>query len=457
MDCSFVLFRKVMMLEKLDGGNKPCAKVLPRKETLDLMIPPPPTPEDEKGGDQTKEGADESSCYLGSRQPGHTRRTGRLRFATPVERRLRGAARGTFREELNQANEELVLRLDRLREEFTRIHTKLQNEHLAISSQLHKCQVELEQHLAESQERRDRLNRALEEKELKESQVGVITMAIEQLFSRTAMMDATDIKFAPVRGDKGESRLEESRANSRSTEREMFKQIIERVEDLQEMHATAQLSREKQKEEETLFDEGGFMDRIKFVYQRGDDDGVSRRDTDGLGAGNSTLKGRPTDPNLSAGSSKKISGDSPGNTAMRKENERTQLLWKTLIQAIPLAEAAELFQSKGHEPPTEQELMDLRTNTLAHVRQKTSGRRQFMKSALKNKAAKGQTKRFLNNEMVTVGKKDKYLHSGGESAEDKAKTSVELYIIGIGRGGRHAVKVAMHEKKKGPMSNKHHK
>lgn len=31
--------------------------------------------------------------------------------------------------------------------------------------------------------------------------------------------DATDIKFAPVRGDKGESRLEESRANSRSTER----------------------------------------------------------------------------------------------------------------------------------------------------------------------------------------------------------------------------------------------
>ena len=52
-----------------------------------------------------------------------------MRFATPVERRLRGAARGTFREELNQANEELVLRLDRLREEFTRIHTKLPGEH----------------------------------------------------------------------------------------------------------------------------------------------------------------------------------------------------------------------------------------------------------------------------------------------------------------------------------------
>ena len=92
---------------------------------------------------------------------------------------------------------------------------------------------------------------------------------------------------------------------------------------------------------------------------------------------------------------------------MRKENERTQLLWRTLIQAqshfcysnyftnkecslihqvlflcflvkhmvygcqgIPMLQAVELFESEGHEPPSEQELMDLRTNTLAHVRQK---------------------------------------------------------------------------------------
>ncbi|CAJ1336835.1 unnamed protein product [Effrenium voratum] len=205
-------------------------------------------------------------------------------------------------QELTQANEELVLRLDRLREEFTRIHTKLQNEHLAISSQLHKCQVELEQHLAESQELEGRLNRALEEKEVKESQVGVISMAIEQLFSRTVnscrlpqrkkARDATDIKFAPVRGNKADVRLEE-----------MFKQIIERVEDLQEMHATVQLSREKQKEDEGIFDERGFMDRVKFVYHRGHmggNDEDRRRETDQ----SSTLKGRPTDPNLSAGSSK---------------------------------------------------------------------------------------------------------------------------------------------------------
>eukprot|EP00439_Symbiodinium_sp_Y106_P077656 s506_g16.t1 len=440
------------------------------------------------------------------------------------------------------------MRLDRVRDECARVQTKLQNEHLAISSQLHKCQVELEQHLQESQDghrfelfrRRDelegRLNRALEEKELKESQVGVISMAIEQLFSRTVNScrlpqrkkarpcdagpglshfypDATDVKFAPVRGDKSDVRLEE-----------MFKQIIERVEDLQEMHSTVQLGREKPKEEEALFDERGFMERVKFLYQRSEDD-VRRRGTNsdenpesltlGLGAGSSTLKGRPTDPNLSGGHSGRqlnagklpvsgvglgasgccrgpasVSGrlqqvvmegnfrpskdDGPSavltvneghrrmdvadsfERALRKENERTQLLWKALIQGLSLTQAAELFREQDHEPPSEQELMDLRTNTLAHVRKKTMGHRQMMKSALKNKN-KNATKRFLNNELVSVTKKDKYYRTGGESAEDKAKTSVELYIIGIGRGGRHAVKLAMHDKKKGPVSNKHNK
>ena len=58
------------------------------------------------------------------------------------------------------------------------------------------------------------------------------------------------------------------------------------------------------------------------------------------------------------------------------------------IQGIPMLQAAELFESQGHEAPSEQELLDLRTNTLAHVRQKTNGRRQFMRSALKNKSSK---------------------------------------------------------------------
>merc|ERR1711920_947382 len=66
-----------------------------------------------------------------------------------------------------------------------------------------------------------------------------IQMAIEQLFTRTvmscrlkqrkkAMTEAVDIKYAPIRGDKGDLRLEE-----------MLNQIIERITDLREMHKSA--------------------------------------------------------------------------------------------------------------------------------------------------------------------------------------------------------------------------
>ncbi|CAE8700637.1 unnamed protein product, partial [Polarella glacialis] len=143
--------------------------------------------------------------------------------------------------------------------------------------------------------------------------------------------------------------------------------------------------------------------------------------------------------------------------AIRKDNERTQLLWKVLIQGTSLPEAAQLFLDQGHQPPDEKELLDLRTNTLAHFRKKTVSSRMMAKTSLKNKNKKGVTKRWLNNEQVTVSKKDKYVREGGETAEDKAKTSVELYILGIGRGGRHAVKIAREVKKKGPVSNNHNK
>jgi len=188
-------------------------------------------------------------------------------------------------QELNQANEDLSARLDRVRDECLRVQTKLQNEHLMISSQLHECQVDLDHHQAESHELEQRLNRALEEKELKESQVGVIQMAIEQLFTRTvtscrlkqrkkAMLDATDIKFAPVlRGEKSDVRLEE-----------MFKQIIERVEDLKDMHEKAleQLGHDNKKIETALFEEVDIMERIKFVAPRGDEQDERRERNDEL-------------------------------------------------------------------------------------------------------------------------------------------------------------------------------
>jgi len=138
--------------------------------------------------------------------------------------------------ELFQANSGLTSQLDRVRDECQRVQTRLQNEHLRISSQLHECQVNLDKHRAESQELEARLNRALEEKELKESKVGVIQMAIEQLFSRTlaslklnpskkgAKPTAVDNKFQPVLGDKNDVKLDD-----------MLRQIVERMEDLREI------------------------------------------------------------------------------------------------------------------------------------------------------------------------------------------------------------------------------
>jgi len=138
-------------------------------------------------------------------------------------------------QELFQANAGLTSQLDRVRDECQRVQTRLQNEHLRISSQLHECQVNLDKHRAESQDLEARLNRALEEKELKESKVGVIQMAIEQLFSRTLASlklnpnqkkshVAVDNKFQPVLGDKNDVKL-----------KDMMKQIVERMEDLREI------------------------------------------------------------------------------------------------------------------------------------------------------------------------------------------------------------------------------
>eukprot|EP00928_Gymnodinium_smaydae_P083364 TRINITY_DN66603_c0_g1_i1.p1 TRINITY_DN66603_c0_g1~~TRINITY_DN66603_c0_g1_i1.p1 ORF type:complete len:454 (+),score=148.80 TRINITY_DN66603_c0_g1_i1:46-1362(+) len=171
--------------------------------------------------------------------------------------------------ELFQTNSDLITRLDHKREEALRVQTKLQNEHLMISSQLHECQVSLDKHRAESTEMEQRLNRALAEKELKESQVGVIHMAIEQLFMRAvtscrlkqrrkAMFDAVDIKFAPVRGEKADSKLEE-----------MLKQITERIQDLREMSRKA---KDNESQEATILVaqpqlEVDVMEKVKFVTE----------------------------------------------------------------------------------------------------------------------------------------------------------------------------------------------
>jgi len=125
-----------------------------------------------------------------------------------------------------------------------------------------------------------------------------------------------------------------------------------------------------------------------------------------------------------------------------------------LIKELSMSAAATLFREKGHEPPTHEELTDLSTNTLRNHSRREHDRRVEAKRRLKNFNKRGTVTRWRDGQSVSLPKKEKYIKTGGESAADKAKTSVDLYIIGIGRGGRHAVKIARDAKRKGPMSHK---
>eukprot|EP00747_Dinoflagellata_sp_TGD_P213112 gnl/TRDRNA2_/TRDRNA2_86111_c0_seq1.p1 gnl/TRDRNA2_/TRDRNA2_86111_c0~~gnl/TRDRNA2_/TRDRNA2_86111_c0_seq1.p1 ORF type:complete len:619 (-),score=160.57 gnl/TRDRNA2_/TRDRNA2_86111_c0_seq1:432-2288(-) len=145
------------------------------------------------------------------------------------------------------------------------------------------------------------------------------------------------------------------------------------------------------------------------------------------------------------------------------ENEmdlRTQLLWRALLLNLDVPQASKLLAEHDMEPTWQEELDDLRRQIKEQNEARKLAIKQLMRSALKSKKnQKGQT-RYINNERVELKKGEKTITTGGESAADKAATSVELYIVGIGRGGRHRGKGKMEcnkDDKKGPRSNKHHK
>lgn len=108
--------------------------------------------------------------------------------------------------ELQNHNAQVNARLDRRREELARDVAKLQNEQLMMNSELHGDQMKLERLRGERAELENKLTSAIEGRELKESHVGIITMAIEQLYQRaqqscrderrkTAMLEFTESKF----------------------------------------------------------------------------------------------------------------------------------------------------------------------------------------------------------------------------------------------------------------------
>merc|ERR1712230_205672 len=86
--------------------------------------------------------------------------------------------------ELQQQDVEVNRKLDRRREDFQREFTKLQNEQLMVNSDFHNQQMEFEKLRAEKAELESKLTSAMDAREKYQSHIGIIGMAIEQLYQR---------------------------------------------------------------------------------------------------------------------------------------------------------------------------------------------------------------------------------------------------------------------------------
>eukprot|EP00397_Hematodinium_sp_SG-2012_P033803 GEMP01036172.1.p1 GENE.GEMP01036172.1~~GEMP01036172.1.p1 ORF type:complete len:357 (+),score=125.16 GEMP01036172.1:23-1072(+) len=87
--------------------------------------------------------------------------------------------------ELQENNQQLQHRLEDMREAWMAEQLRLQNEELVVNTSVHQCQMNLESSRVEMREMENKLKSAQEEKEWKESTVGIMKLAIDQLLQRT--------------------------------------------------------------------------------------------------------------------------------------------------------------------------------------------------------------------------------------------------------------------------------
>ena len=86
--------------------------------------------------------------------------------------------------ELSTANNELTAVLDQQREKWQKEQLKLQNEMLVNNSSLHEFQVMLDKYRAEVADLENQVNTKVEQRQTKKSNIGIVHMALEQLFER---------------------------------------------------------------------------------------------------------------------------------------------------------------------------------------------------------------------------------------------------------------------------------
>jgi hypothetical protein len=135
-----------------------------------------------------------------------------------------------------------------------------------------------------------------------------------------------------------------------------------------------------------------------------------------------------------------------GDVATSSLPLRAQLLQQVLAEELTALAAADLFLSNGEQPPKPSELDACRED----IQRRNKERKHREKSEAAYEAAKANQKRqqrYVAGQLVEMQKGSKYLTEPKESAVEKAKTSISLFIQGSHRGGGHGEK-----EKKGPRS-----
>lgn len=123
---------------------------------------------------------------------------------------------------------------------------------------------------------------------------------------------------------------------------------------------------------------------------------------------------------------------------------RSQLLCQILAKSLGAFEAADLMTRHGFEPPREGELTALEAELRAKRTERARALRAQARSTEGDHRKKAQ--RYLEGKLVDVAKGTKFLVEPKETAEQRAKTSVSISIVGSRSKPIHDAK------KKGPVS-----
>jgi len=176
------------------------------------------------------------------------------------------------KQSLHQKNTALASKLNQVREELLKVQAAQQTEQMMSSSRLHESQVTLEKQIAESSDLEQVLNRKIEVREVNKSRVGVILMAIEQIFTRAVqscrLKQRREAMLAEVDANQGREKVALEAKDSKLEP--MLNAIIARVKDLRDMSEKVrkELDEQKQAAQGLAMDDDDRMPVVEIVQSR---------------------------------------------------------------------------------------------------------------------------------------------------------------------------------------------